>query len=128
MDSTSAAGPDGFGGSFYKACWPIIKSDFCKAVVAFFHGSIIPKVWTSTLIVTIPKVESPKTFSDLRPISLCNFNVKVLSKLLTTRLDPILPHLILEEQSGFTKGRSITDNVLLAQEMLQKIDDKVRGG
>lgn len=64
----------------------------------------------------------------MKPISLCTFNFKVISKLLNTRLAPFLPSLISEEQSGFTKTRSITDNILLAQEIIQKIDSKVRGG
>lgn len=70
---------------------------------------------------------SPKNFGDLRPISLCNFSFKVLSKLITTRLAPILPSIISEEQSGFTWNRSIVDNILLAQEVIQKLDSKVRG-
>lgn len=52
----------------------------------------------------------------------------MLSKILTIRLGPMLPKLISEEQSDVTKGRSITDNVLLAQELLQKLEAKTRGG
>ena len=73
MDANSAAGADGFGGSFYKACWQTIKLDMCRAVQWFFAGHELPKSWTSTLVVTIPKVASPKQLGDLRPISLCNF-------------------------------------------------------
>lgn len=64
MDPDSTAGPNGFGGSFYRACWLIIKEDFVKVVCEFFRGHNIPKVWTSTLVVTIPKVEVPKTFGN----------------------------------------------------------------
>lgn len=72
------------------------------------------------MIVSVPKVENPKVFGDLRPISLCNFCFKVISKLLNTRLAPTLPIIISEEQ--------IIDNIMLAQEMIQKIDSKVRDG
>ena len=78
------------------------------------------------MLVTIPKVDSPKTFGDLSPISLCNFSFKILSKLITTRLSLILPTIISEEQSGFTKSTSIADNILLAQKIIQKIDLKAR--
>ena len=63
-------------------------------------------------------MESLKIFSDLRPINLCNFNFKILSKLLTTHLSPVLPTIIVEGQSGFTKSRSITNNIMLAQEII----------
>lgn len=125
MDSDSSTGPDGFGG--YKECWQIIQADFVAAVKSFFLGHSFPRSWTSTLLVSIPKIESPKSFSDLRPISLCNFSMEVISKILTTRLASILPILISEEQSGFTRVRNITENILLAQEKIQKVDAKVRG-
>lgn len=127
MDANSTAEADGFGGSFYKACWDVIKADLYKVVQWFFARHELPKSWTSMLVVTVPKVENLKNFSDLRPISLCNFSMKALSKLLSSRLAPLLPSIISLEQSGFTKTRGIIDNVLLAQEMLQKLNTKVRG-
>ena len=39
----------------------------------------------------------------------------------------ILPSIISPKQSGFIKGQNITENILLAQEMLQKIDIKIIG-
>lgn len=39
----------------------------------------------------------------------------------------ILPQIINSEKSGFVKDKSITENVLLAQEILHKLDTKVRG-
>lgn len=73
-------------------------------------------------------MDNPSTFSDLRPISLCNFCAKIISKIITNRLGPILPQIISLEQSGFTKNRAITDNILLVQELLQKLNHKARGG
>lgn len=39
----------------------------------------------------------------------------------------LLPKLIEEEQSAFLQGRDISHNVLLAQEMVQHLDKRVRG-
>lgn len=57
----------------------------------------------------------------LRPISLSNFFNKVLSRIIHDRLKNILPNLISSNQSGFVKGRSIIENVLLAQELVTNI-------
>ncbi|PKU71421.1 integrator complex subunit 11 [Dendrobium catenatum] len=53
---------------------------------------------------------------------------KLISKIIDTRLVNILPIIISKNQTGFVKGRSIFDNVLLAQEMTHDINTKVKGG
>ena len=52
---------------------------------------------------------------------------KIFSKILGHRLAPILPNIISMNQSGFVRGRSISDNYLLAQEMIVGIKRKARG-
>src|SRR4051812_48810513 len=125
MDDNSVAGPDGYNGYFYKHCWDIKKEDLHAVVCEFFAGFELPKSWTSTLLVPIPKNVAPVSFSQYRPISLCNFANKMISKLLATRLTGIT--LISKEQSGFVKGRNIQDNILLAQKMIHELKRKVRG-
>lgn len=123
----NAARPDGFSGKFYSHCWDIIGVDFNTTILEFFAGFPMPSSWTSTLIAMIPKIDNPSSFKDLRPIRLCNFCNKVISKLLSTRLSKILPHIISVNQSAFTKGRVIQDNLLLAQELMNHRGKKVNG-
>ncbi|KAL0448794.1 UNVERIFIED_CONTAM: hypothetical protein Slati_1435800 [Sesamum latifolium] len=82
----------------------------------------MPRSFTATTIVLIPKVDSPQTWNDFRPISLCNVTNKILSKLLYRRISQALPELISPSQSGFVPGRLISDNILLAQEMIHHLD------
>lgn len=125
MNANGAAGPNGLNGKFYVNCWRIIKVDLISAVQYLFHSHPLLKSWTSTVIVAIPKVNSPKSFGDTRPISLRNFSAKIIYKLVTDRLASILPNLISLEHGSFTKGRNITDNILLTRELLQ--DSRIRG-
>ncbi|KAL0356484.1 UNVERIFIED_CONTAM: Transposon TX1 uncharacterized protein [Sesamum radiatum] len=104
MCADSTAGPDGFSAHFFQNCWDII-------------GSTPPKNFTTTTIVLIPKTETPSTWKDFRPISLCNVTGKILSKLINTQMAPLLPKIISPAQSGFVQGRLISDNILLAQEL-----------
>ncbi|WMV42054.1 hypothetical protein MTR67_035439 [Solanum verrucosum] len=122
MDPNSVPGPDGFTAMFFQSCWDLVAYDITNAFYAFFCGANLPKWLNHTCIAMIPKVNSPQSFSDMRPISLCNVISKKSSKVLNSRLSKILPSLISNNQSGFIKGRSIIENVLLAQEIIQDID------
>lgn len=91
--------------------------DVHKAIHDYFLGFRLPKAMCSTSIMLLPKKDSSRTFADYRPISLSNFMAKVRTRISTTRLATILPHLISEEQAGFMRGRDISEHIFLAQEM-----------
>ncbi|KAK6137271.1 hypothetical protein DH2020_028986 [Rehmannia glutinosa] len=59
INSDSIAGPDGFSSHFYQICWPIIHEDVISAVHEFFQGHPLPKCFTSTTVVLIPKKPCP---------------------------------------------------------------------
>ncbi|CAA7035332.1 unnamed protein product [Microthlaspi erraticum] len=58
------------------------------------------------------------TVGDYRPITLYNVFYKIISKILTLRLQPILNGIISENQSAFVPGRAISDNVMITHEVL----------
>ncbi|XP_027158138.1 uncharacterized protein LOC113759763 [Coffea eugenioides] len=90
-------------------------------------GVPIPRSISSTLIVLLPKVDASRTFSDFRPISLCTFVNKVFTKILSNRLKSVMPLLISPEQSAFAQSKEISDNVLIAQDMVAGLDRRTRG-
>ncbi|WMV18188.1 hypothetical protein MTR67_011573 [Solanum verrucosum] len=122
LNGSSACGPDGFTGYFFQYCWEIIGEDITKVVKAFFCGQELPKFITHTNLVLLPKKESVKSFTDLRPISLSSFINKVISRMVHERMILVLPNIISQNQAGFVKGRSITENILLAQEIIRDIN------
>lgn len=80
-----------------------------------------------TTLVLILKKDNVEEVNDLRPIILCNVLYKIIAKVLSNRLQRILPVIISEEQSAFVPGRHITDNVLVAFELLHYIKRKNGG-
>ena len=122
MKKGKAPGPDGFTVEFFLECWPIIHLDFCDAIQGFFRFNNMHASTNSTCIALIPKTATAKNMSDLRPISLLNIPYKCISKILANRLKLVLPDIIDRSQSAFIKGRSISDNILLAQELFRGYD------
>ena len=88
---------------------------------AFTFGSILAFLNT-TLITLIPKCNNPESLANFRPISLCNFVYKIISKVLVAKIRPLLNNLISPIQTAFVLGRKGVDNVVIAQELLYTMD------
>ncbi|CAL8168851.1 unnamed protein product [Prunus armeniaca] len=115
-----APGIDGFPACFYQSQWNHCGEDIFQMVLKAFHECTIPEKLNMTLITLVPKVESPLSMVQFRPISLCSTLYKVISKVIVARLRTILPNLISPNQVSFVHGRHITDNILIAQELMHK--------
>lgn len=120
LGAFKAPGPDGFNGIFYQQSWKIIKTDLLQLVQKFFQTSVLDPRLNQTHIVLIPKIKSPENISQYRPISLCNFSYKVISKILANRLKKWLPLIIEPEQGAFVPRKQIQDNIFIVQEVLHQ--------
>ncbi|KAL4281411.1 hypothetical protein GQ457_03G020580 [Hibiscus cannabinus] len=114
-------GIDGFPSSFFRLHWNTIGSDFTRLCLDLLHGSADMASINRTIIVLIPKVASPDYMRQFRPISLCMVIYKTVSKVLVNRMKSILPHYISPNQGAFVSGRSITDNILIAHELIHSL-------
>ncbi|XP_057975276.1 uncharacterized protein LOC131162686 [Malania oleifera] len=124
----SSPGPNGFGSGFYMACWDIIKYDAVEAATNIFRGTELPKFYSSSFIVLIPKVLDLKSFDKFRPISLFSVAYKIFWKILVARLTEVLPKMISQKQGAFIPGHSIFENITLAQEMVHSMHRKNQDG
>ena len=58
--------------------------------------------------IVLQKKEPPRDPNAFRPISLQNYPVKIIAKVLTNRLKPLIPLLVNKYQNGFLSGRCIS--------------------
>jgi len=107
LPNDKSPGPDGFTNEFLKRCWPVIKGDFYNLVNAFYHNDLCLQSINSAYITLVPKGEGARKVNDFRPISLLNSSVKLVTKLLANRLQPLITKLIHANQYGFIKSRTI---------------------
>ena len=96
-------------------------------VLFFLNTGKIPTGLNYTHLTLILKVKSPVKVSDFSPIALCNILYKIISKVLANRLKTILPCIISEYQSAFQSDKSISDNILVAFELLHHMRNKKTG-
>jgi len=121
LGALKAPGSDGLNGQFYQHAWEDIKVDLFQLVQEFFLTGILDPLLNKTYITLIPKIKNSESVSQYRPISLCNFSYKIISKVMANRLKKWLPMLIENEQSAFVENRQIQDNILIVQEVLHQL-------
>ncbi|MCI17629.1 LINE-1 reverse transcriptase like, partial [Trifolium medium] len=117
-DGNKSPGPDGFNFAFVKALWNLIKGEI-RIMFDQFHGiASLPKSFSSYFVALIPKINSPFSLGDFRPISLLGCLYKIIAKVLTARLARVMDRLVASTQSAFLKGRHLVDGVVVVNEVV----------
>eukprot|EP00253_Pinus_taeda_P036049 PITA_36049 len=98
MKNQKAPSPDGFNVEFFEACWKTIKQDILEVVEDSRRSRSVWKALNASFIALIP------------------------------RLKPLLPDLILEEQTGYVEGRHILNNIIQAHEMVHSLKSNKQAG
>lgn len=127
MHPAKSPGIDGLNPGFFQVFWNVVGPDVTKFCQGFFETGEMQLGVNRTLIYLIPKVKKPVHMSELRPISLCNVLVRIVSKVLANKLKSCLNTLISDNQSAFIEGRLLTDNALLAYDINHCIKRRTQG-
>ncbi|KAL0290490.1 UNVERIFIED_CONTAM: Transposon TX1 uncharacterized protein [Sesamum calycinum] len=109
IEEDKAPGPDGFSSGFFKAAWPVVGGEVSIAIMDFFKTGRLLKQVNATLLTLIPKVRTPHSVAEFRPISCCNVIYKVITKILVSRIRESLDLLISPSQNAFVPGRLISE-------------------
>lgn len=119
-----ASGPDGLSAPFYQQFWESIGSDVCSMIRRFFETGVMENGINHTNICLILKFLEAASMGDYRPISLCTVAYKLISKVLGLRLQRFLEVVISESQAAFVPGKQISDNILVAHELISALKSK----
>ena len=124
---TKAPGPDGMFAIFFQKYWNVVGNDITCMVLNVLNRNMSMSSINKTSITLVPKINNPSKMTNFRPISLSNVVYKLVAKVLANRLKVLLPHIISENQSAFLSERFISNNVLVAFELMHYLEHKKEG-
>lgn len=106
---------------FFKAFYDHLKNDLLLVGRESQKEGRIHGPLNATFLCLIPKKQCSSSFEDYRSIACCNVIYKLISKIISRRLRPMLSAFIGEEQCGFLQNRQIHDAVSIAQKVLHYV-------
>ncbi len=111
-------GHDEISMEFYHEYANEVAPTLLRAFTAMLNVETTSASINKGLITLIPKTGDRARLSNWRPIILLGSTYKILTKTLAGRIQSALIHIIRPNQMGFVEGRSILDNIFMAQEAL----------
>lgn len=105
-------GPDGFCIEWYR----LHIEDLVPRLKALFHYCLkhncMPNSMLEAQVILLPKPgKDPLSCSSYRPIALLNRDLKILTKILATRLSQVITTLVDIDQTGFIPQKSTDTNL-----------------
>lgn len=112
LQSRKVAGPNGLPAEMFKCVAGKLAPHLFNMFLAAIKAGQLPEdTRMATIVVLVKKGKPHDLCSSYRPISLLNFEVKVLAKIIANWLSPVIQSLIHPDQSGFMPHRSTRLNL-----------------
>ena len=129
MNKSSSPGPDGYTAIFFRYFWTELRPLIVVAMAEVYQNGQLPLDLNASITTLIHKKGKARDKIDcLRPISLLNVLYKLMTKVLSMRLNKVLAAIINRDQNGFIKGRYIGENVRLILDILTRTKNEDIGG
>ena len=121
LKNNKAPGSDGIHAEFLHHCGDVAYQQILRLFNLIWSVGEWPSLWSQGIIVPIPKPNgSPADMSNWRPITLLSIMSKLFESVVLKRLTAWAEqsNKLAEEQGGFRKGRSCTDQYFTAHEIM----------
>jgi hypothetical protein len=100
-----------YRGFLQKKCWETIKEDVMKAIVQLNNLNIAHLQWlNSRNILLLTKKDRAKDITEYKPINLIHAIPKLITKMISLWLAPLMNDLVSNAQSALIINSSIYDN------------------
>lgn len=113
LKKNKCPGTDGLTPELYLHFWPYLAKNFKLLFSEIVDNKLLHSSARDGILTLLGKLDKdPLLVPNWRPITLLNTDYKLFAKVLANRLLHVLPQLVGDDQFGYIKGRSISDNLL----------------
>ena len=120
LKNNKAPGLDGLPAELFKTGCEELTSMLHQLIVRVWSEERLPEEWMIGLICPIHKKGCKMTCTNYRGIALLPSAYKVLSKILSLRIEPYVEAFLSEYQAGFRQQRSTSDQLFSIRQIVQK--------
>jgi sorting nexin-29 len=120
LKNNKAPGLDNLPAELFKTGCEELISMLHQLIVRVWSEERLPDEWMVGVICPIHKKGCKMTCNNYRGISLLPSAYKVLSKILSSRLEPFTEDFLSEYQAGFRRQRSTSDQLFSIRQIVQK--------
>ena len=111
LKSGKSPGLDGLTPEFYKCFWEDLCMPFGEMVETTFETGSLPESAKIAVAQLIFKKGNSQLLKNYRPISLTNYDYKIIAFVLSERIQKVIQNLISHDQTAYIKERFIGNNV-----------------
>lgn len=107
-------GPDGIGNQVYKIIWDLVGQYIVDSWnFSLSTGSMPLSQRESVICLLDKKGKDRRILNNLRPITLSNCDIKLITKLYTSRITKIMCRILSTEQAAYLTNRQVHDGLRL---------------
>ena len=121
-------GIDGLTPEFYKHFWNTLQTPLCDMINETYTTGHLPESSKLAVVSLIYKNGDPQLLKNYRPISLMNYDYKVLAFVLAQRFQNVVNKVISNDQSAYIKDRFLGNNVRLVCDIIDYCDKYEEAG
>ena len=96
---------DGISVEFYQVFWPQVKTLVVEALNECYSTGIMSDTQKKGLITLLFKKGDAHDLKNWRPITLLNYDYKIMAAVLAARVQKVIGEIVHENQTGYIKGR-----------------------
>ena len=129
LKSNKVAGCDGITVEVYRKFWSLLKDPLFEVYKESLKCGFLNQSARKGVITLIPKKSKDDTYVEhWRPLTILNYDFKILAKLIANRLELVAGSIVGEQQTGFLKGRYLGTNIMKTMEIVAHLKRENKPG